>query len=686
MSQRSAVKEKVKSLGCDLFGKCSLGLSLVGIPALLLIIGITLSSAPVLASSLIHHEIVVDLDPDKGAIEIKDEFDWSSSQPISFQLAGWLRIEQASINGQPVSPKRVGDRWLLPGHIGPSRYIRLQLSGKPPGLEINNRKKTGGLGFVSPSGSYLPGYAAWIAYTGHPRINYQLQVKVPDTYRAVATGRLSEEHLEGGKYSATFISGDPVELPSLFAGPYVISEIMDADIRLRTYFNPEQKALADSYLATSANYIRKFAARIGAYPFKDFHIVSAPIPVGLGFPNMTYVSQRILHLPFMKGQSLAHEIMHNWWGNGVGVNYASGNWAEGLTTYLADYALAEANGPSAAREMRLRWLQAYGALSKENDLPVNRFISNTHDRAQTIGYNKVSFIFHMLRQLIGDKAFDAGLQKLWRDKKFQTASWTDILRVFESTASTNLDAFFVQWITRPGAPVIKLQKVERVVEGDQFTVSLTLSQSSPLFSFKVPVTIETAMGSTVQFIQFDDDVLAVSLVSKERPLAVHIDKNFDTFRRLLPREAPQVFRDVTLSSKTIVVSPGTDSETRQIAEQLASRLLERRTVIQTDTKNPLPSDVPVIFIGTTKNYQHWRQQMNFVANDISQAGTARAWVQPGKDNNPVFFIIGETVEALRQVMRPLPHYRNHGFLVFEGRKVVQKGVWPTLDSPLSMRF
>ena len=42
-----------------------------------------------------------------------------------------------------------------------------------------------------------------------------------------------------------------------------------------------------------------------------------PLPVGLGFPGLTYVSDKILHLPFMQGRSLAHEIAHNWWGNAV---------------------------------------------------------------------------------------------------------------------------------------------------------------------------------------------------------------------------------------------------------------------------------------------------------------------------------------------------------------------------------
>ena len=43
----------------------------------------------------------------------------------------------------------------------------------------------------------------------------------------------------------------------------------------------------------------------------------------------------------MQERSLAHEVLHAWWGNAVAVDYERGNWSEALTTFMADYALAE---------------------------------------------------------------------------------------------------------------------------------------------------------------------------------------------------------------------------------------------------------------------------------------------------------------------------------------------------------
>ena len=99
----------------------------------------------------------------------------------------------------------------------------------------------------------------------------------------------------------------------------------------------------------------------------------------------------------MRGRSLAHEVLHNWWGNGVYIDYESGNWAEGLTTYMADYALAEERGPGEALDMRLGWLRDFAALPEDRDIAVTAFRSKRHDASQVVGYGKVAFIFHMLK-------------------------------------------------------------------------------------------------------------------------------------------------------------------------------------------------------------------------------------------------------------------------------------------------
>ena len=52
----------------------------------------------------------------------------------------------------------------------------------------------------------------------------------------------------------------------------------------------------------------------------------------------------MIRLPFIPYTSYRHEILHNWWGNGVYVDWEEGNWCEGLTSYGADHAAKEEQG------------------------------------------------------------------------------------------------------------------------------------------------------------------------------------------------------------------------------------------------------------------------------------------------------------------------------------------------------
>ena len=130
-------------------------------------------------------------------------------------------------------------------------------------------------------------------------------------------------------------------------------------------------------------------------------------------PTLTYLGIDVLRLPFIRDTSLGHEVLHNWWGNGVYPDYATGNWSEGLTTFMADHAYREQAGPEAARELRLGWLRDLAALDTGQDRPLREFTSRTHGSDQVVGYHKSAMLFLMLRDTIGAEAFDQGVRAFW---------------------------------------------------------------------------------------------------------------------------------------------------------------------------------------------------------------------------------------------------------------------------------
>src|SRR4030095_15345933 len=136
--------------------------------------------------------------------------------------------------------------------------------------------------------------------------------------------------------------------------------------------------------------------------------------------------------------------------------YAGGNWAEGLTTFMADYAYKEGESPEAARDMRLSWLRDLAALPAGEQSSLAAFRSRAHGADAVVGYGKSAMLFFMLRDTIGEEVFTRGIRRFWDEKRFKTASWNDLRAAFEQASGRKLGAFFEQWLTRPGAPAVRV--------------------------------------------------------------------------------------------------------------------------------------------------------------------------------------------------------------------------------------
>jgi hypothetical protein len=638
-------------------------------------------------SPAVNHEVRVRLDPASRALHVEDQFPVEAEGAIVFGLAPWLTLVEAKVNGKAAEAQRTGRLVRIPQAANGRYQVELVLQGVVPALPALDKRVASTGAVADAQGSFLPGYSDWMADTGEDWIGYRLTVEVPAPYRAVATGQLVEERIDQATYRASFAADHPAERPSIFAGPYEIRERLEQDLRIRTYFHRELADLAGDYLEVSVDYIRRYAELIGPYPYADFHIVSAPLPVGLGFPNLTYIGRRVLPLPFMRGRSLAHEILHNWWGNGVAVDYARGNWAEGLTTYMADYALAMERSGEAAREMRLSWLRNFAALPAERDLPVERFIAKRHDAAQVVGYDKVAFIFDMLHREMGSAAFGAGVRRFWRERRFQVGAWSDLQNAFEHAAGKSLAWFFDQWLRRQGAPRIELIEAGRRGDARDYHVSVTLRQEPPAYRVRLPIVVETSAGPLRREVLLEEPEQEFQIAVEHKPLSVHIDPDFGMFRRLLNGESSPIFREVTLSDRTQLILATQDIDMTRTARQLARRLLQREPrVYRGDPQQDL-SGVPILVIGAGQDVADLHELMGSKqANGIAELGTARAWVERRPGRAPWLFVAADDARSLEAIARPLPHYRNQSYVVFNGSKITRKGLWPVVASPLSHRF
>jgi len=424
----------------------------------LLLAWLTLLTGAGAASALPQLDIEVRLDPATRALQGNARLA-DSAGLAGFFLDPAFEMTALAADGRkvlPVTSTREGRRWVrLPQATREARIdYRATLA---PAASLDHRQVLGHRAAAAGTeGSFLPASGGWYPDPGET-FSYRLTLHLPPGQKGLVPGDLVSETEGSSGYRAEFAFPHPAEGIDLMAGPYTVAERTlrlpsGKTVRLRTWFHAELASLAAGYLDDSVRYVERYSRLIGDYPFAMWSVVSSPTPTGFGMPSLTYLGRDVIRLPFIRATSLGHEVLHNWWGNGVYPDWASGNWSEGLTTFLADYAYKEEEGADAARDMRLGWLRDLAAIPPDADSALKDFSSRRHGISSIIGYNKAAMVFLMLRERIGNDAFERALRLFWERHRFRSASWADLEAAFTAASGASQADFLRQWVGRPGTP------------------------------------------------------------------------------------------------------------------------------------------------------------------------------------------------------------------------------------------
>ncbi len=635
---------------------------------------------PAAAAAPAVHQIRVRIEPDTRLLEGRDSIRFDAPRAVTLVLSARFRVDSLSVDARPIEvPDRPAEgfqRIALPA----ARRIDLRWSGELALLDQNQDHRHT-LGHAEPAsgkqGTFLPSGSGWYPAVDESLERYSLELDLPPEQRGLVPGRLIEESLAGGRYRARFEFRQPAEGITLMAGPYRIEERRvrteaGSELRLRTYFHAEIADLASGYLDAIAGYVDLYERRIGAYPFSEFSVVSSPTPTGFGMPTLTYLGIEVLRLPFIRATSLGHEVLHNWWGNGVYPDYARGNWSEGLTTFMADYAYREREGAQAAAAARLAWLRDFAAMPRGDDAPLARFTSRTHGASQIVGYNKSAMLFFMLRDLIGEAAFDDGVRGFWRANRFRVASWDDLRDAFEHASGKDLAAFFGQWLERTGAPNLRIADAEAKPVAGGWRLSVTLTQGAPVYALSVLLGVRTAGGEIMRRVDFSRERGTVVLDLPAEPLQVALDPELRLLRRLAAAEAPPILRDAMLAGNPMLITATASTAVEAAARELAASLLERAPAERKSASTQL-------VVGLHADIDAWLSREGMESRPSMLAatrGSAQVWTVRAGDGHIVVLVSAQDAASLAALTRPLPHYGRESYLVFEGARMLERGTWP----------
>jgi hypothetical protein len=236
------------------------------------------------------------------------------------------------------------------------------------------------------------------------------------------------------------------------------------------------------------------------YPSLSIAVLESQIPGGHAPGYVAMINQPLPTSPFVWRDDpasfdgfpdffIAHELAHQWWGQAVGWKNYHEQWlSEGLSQYFAALYAEKSRGPDVFANI-VRQLTRW-TLSQSDQGPVYLGYRLGHLKGdgrifRALVYNKGAAVLHMLRRMLGDEAFFAGLRKYYADFKYSKAGSEDLRASLEASSGRPLNPFFAYWIYGQDLP--ELKSGWKVAE-DGSLVRITLEQTGDSVA-EFPVTV-----------------------------------------------------------------------------------------------------------------------------------------------------------------------------------------------------
>ncbi len=560
-------------------------------------------------------------------------------------------------------------------------------------------------GIIEKRGVYLAGATYWIPSIENTYVSYDMEVKSPPGWSSVSQGRLEEFKQSNEGHIDRWVVDTPTEEIYVIAAKFTryekeIASIKGGkNIKVMAYLRTPDPALANKYITTTAQYMEMYEDLIGDYPYSKFALVENFWETGYGMPSFTLLGSQIIRFPFILHSSYPHELLHNWWGNSVYIDFDTGNWAEGLTAYMADHLVAE--GRSQGAQYRRSLLQSYtNYVNDKNDFALKDFISRSNAATQAVGYGKTAMVFDMLRVKFGDEVFKRALSQFYQKHKFSTAGWNDIKNAFAEETKQNLDWFFKQWIDGTGAPELAIEKVYQ--EANRLTLMLKQNQNRQAFNLDIPIAVYSRDNIVLHKVNMHKKLQVFSLPVDGKIVRVEIDPEFNIFRRLHFSEIPPSLGAVFGAKQVLIVLPDNTSPTlknryKKLADLWSGR--ENVKIVKDSDLQDLPDDAAIWIFGRGNKFYHIIEKALPIYNAKIDNSTL---IIDGKslkldDNssvitirnpkNPQAGMVGLTAHsdaAIAGLARKLPHYGKYSYLAFSGDEPTNtaKGQWQVMESPM----
>jgi aminopeptidase N len=332
-------------------------------------------------------------------------------------------------------------------------------------------------------------------------------ITTPQQYRAASNGLLVSITPQGSnniyhwkhRYPiATYLIAAAVTNYQTFS---LYAHIGSDSIEIFNHTYPEYFVQGQSDAQSIVNVMELYDSLFIPYPFIKERYGMTQFGWGGGMEHQTNT-----FINSFAYEVMAHELAHQWTGDMI----TCGNWHEiwlneGFATYWTGLSYEHLfNGYywPIWKHNQISYItsQPDGSVYCADTTDVNRVFDSR------LTYSKGAMILHMLRWVIGDSAFYAGMKGYLTDTNlaYNYACSDDFITHMETASGKNLTEFFSDWLYNQGYPIYAIN-CSLASTTDDIQVTINQTQSDPSVSFfKLPVPLKFKDATHDTIIVFDN--------------------------------------------------------------------------------------------------------------------------------------------------------------------------------------
>jgi aminopeptidase N len=451
---------------------------------------------------------------------------------VALDLNG-LTVDEVTEQGRAAKFERAGGRLLLTlggaYHAGDLLRVSVRYHGAPVDGLYFKRNKFGDRTIFADN---WPDRAHnWFPSIDHPsdKARVEFFVTAPARYDVVANGELVETtSRHDGTRLTHWRESVPVPVYCMVFGATEFS-ILNAGAwggaPLSYYLYPKDRDKGARDYGRAPRMLELYSGLFGPYPYEKLALVQSSTRFG-GMENSSsiFFDENAYDGSGRLEETVAHEIVHQWFGDSV----TEADWhhlwlSEGFASYFGAVFFERADGRDKfVRLMRAeaeRYFKDADAVARPVYDPSVKDLFKLLNRNN---YQKGAWVLHMLRGMLGDEKFFAGVRDYYRTYRDGNALTDDFRRVMELRAGRPLDWFFREWIYEPGFPAYH---ASWRWDAPSKRVRLRVRQTQAGTPFRMPLEVELrhAGTSTRKVVEVSEREQTFYFESQGRPTAVALD-------------------------------------------------------------------------------------------------------------------------------------------------------------------